>query len=225
LAHSLDRGKGAGGDGLPEQFAIDSLPPAEAETLIGSMNVSFVAHELSASPFGSEQTAHESVLAHFLNTGFLWERIRMRGGAYGAGAVANALEGLFGFTSYRDPNTSTTLEAFREALVMASTVDLGAETFEKIVLGAAGKEDRPMAPGEKSSVALKRTLLGITDQQRQSRRDALIACTPGQLREAAGRLLSRFGEGVTVFLTHEQAMRADQKKLEALGASTIRLPD
>jgi len=210
---------------IKNPFPIDPLPAAKTETLVGSMNVNFVAHELPASRFGSRQNAHEAVLAHFLTTGFLWERIRMQGGAYGAGAAANGLEALFSFSSYRDPNTLSSLSSFREALVFASRIDPDAESFEKIVLGAAGKEDRPMAPGEKSFVALKRQLLGITDDQRQARRDALIACTPKQLRSAAEALLGRFDSGVSVFLTHPEAVQRDRKNLEAMGAASLELPD
>jgi Zn-dependent M16 (insulinase) family peptidase len=213
-----------GGD-FTTVFPIDSLPAASTETLVGSMNVSFVAHAFPASRFGSREHAHEAVLAHFLSTGFLWERIRMQGGAYGAVAAANGLEALFGFSSYRDPNTLTSLEIFREALAFASRIDMDADAFEKIVLGAAGKEDRPMAPGEKSFVALKRELLGIADEERQARRDALISCTPAQLRAAAESLLSRFGDGVSVFLTHPEAVQRDKKPLEAMQAASLELPD
>jgi Zn-dependent M16 (insulinase) family peptidase len=227
LAASLQGGRnpGTGRNGDHDPFPIDPLRQSTAETLVGSMNVSFVAHEFPASRFGSRENAHEAVLAHFLTTGFLWERIRMAGGAYGAGAVSNGLEALFGFSTYRDPNTVSSLSAFREALESASRFDPDADTFEKILLGAASKEDRPMAPGEKSFVALKRRILGITDDQRQIRRDALIDCTPDELRAAARGLLARFDQGSSVILTHAEALNRDREQLEALKPATLELPD
>lgn len=216
---------GAEGGAFSNPFEIDPLPEATAETLVGSMNVNFVAHELPASPFGSRENAHEAVLAHFLTTGFLWERIRMAGGAYGAGAAADGLESLFGFSTYRDPNTFSSLSAFRESLAYASRFDAEAESFEKVLLGAAGKEDRPMAPGEKGFVALKRQLLGVTDGQRQARRDALIDCTPAELREAAQNLLSSFDQGATVIFTHPEAVQRDREALEVMKPASLELPD
>jgi Zn-dependent M16 (insulinase) family peptidase len=118
-----------------------------------------------------------------------------------------------------------TLDAFREALRFAAGVDLDADAFEKIVLGAAGKEEKPMAPEEKGFVALKRELLGITDRQRQDRRNALIDCTPGQLREAARNLLAAFDGGVTAIVTHPKAVEGDRRRLEAMQASSLALPD
>ena len=41
----------------------------------------------------------ELVLSHRLKTGFLWERIRMKGGAYGAFSMPNGLEGTFTFAT------------------------------------------------------------------------------------------------------------------------------
>jgi hypothetical protein len=221
--------KGGSGEGDPGRFAAlfpaELMPSCSVETMVGSMNVSFVAHLMPGSRFGEAENAHEGALAHFLSTGFLWERIRMRGGAYGAGASANGLEGLFGFSSYRDPNTLDTLDAFREALRFASSADLDSKAFEKIVLGAAGKEDRPMAPGEKDFVALKREILGITDAQRQARRDALIDCTPKQLKTAAERLLDRFDSGATAIVTNLKALEQHKRRLKALNASALKLPD
>ncbi len=217
-------GQGRSGESeAPNPIGAQICPAVE--TLVGSMNVSFVAHAIPGSSFGSVENAHEAVLAHFLATGFLWERIRMQGGAYGAGASANGLEALFGFSSYRDPNTLDTLEAFREGLRSAARSEFDRETFEKIVLGAAGKEERPMAPGEKGFVALKRGLLGIRDEQRQARRDALIDCTPEQVAAAAERLLARFDSGVTAIVTHSRAVQRDKQRLEKLKAVSVQLPD
>jgi Zn-dependent M16 (insulinase) family peptidase len=195
------------------------------ETLLGSMNVSFAAHSLPASAFGSSEHAHETVLAHFLQTGFLWERVRMKGGAYGAHAAANGLESLFTFSSYRDPNLLETLQAFRDALIFASQTDIDAGSFEKIVLGTAGQEDKPLAPGEKGFVALKRVLLGVSDEQRQARRDALIHCTREQMRSAAGRLLEGFGRGFSTLLTHPDALEREKEQLRKLGGAIVELPD
>jgi Zn-dependent M16 (insulinase) family peptidase len=227
LIAAIEEGRIRSGErgGKRELFPIDPLPRADTEMLVGAMNVSFVAHEFPGSPFGSMENAHEAVLAHFLTTGYLWERIRMAGGAYGAGAVSNGLESLFGFSSYRDPNTVRSLSSFRKALEFASRFDPEAGEFEKIVVAAAGKEDRPMAPGEKGFVALKRKLLGITDEQRQARRDALIDCSPAELREAAERLHRRFEEGATVFLTNAEAINRDKEALESMNPATLELPD
>jgi hypothetical protein len=52
------------------------------------------------------------VVGHLLRTGYLWERVRVQGGAYGAFCSVNRSSGVLGFASYRDPNLAQTLEAY-----------------------------------------------------------------------------------------------------------------
>jgi Zn-dependent M16 (insulinase) family peptidase len=188
-------------------------PPALAdgqrlEALITSTNVNFAALALPASPFGTEESVQEAVLAHYLSTGFLWEQVRMKGGAYGAGASVSSLERVFTFSSYRDPNIARTFDSFRQALEAARAGPLSPEAFEQVLIGAVGREERPMAPGERGYTALKRALLGISDRMRQDRRDRLLASSPEDLSAAAARLSARLEQGYAAVLTGRQALES-----------------
>jgi Zn-dependent M16 (insulinase) family peptidase len=178
------------------------------EALITSTNVNFAALALPAASFGTEESIQEAILAHYLSTGFLWEQVRMKGGAYGAGASVSSLERVFTFTSYRDPNIVRTFDSFRQALDSARGQPLSAEAFEQVLIGAVGREERPMAPGERGYTALKRSLLGISDRLRQDRRDRLLSASPGDLAAAAGRLSARFAQGYSAVLTGRQALES-----------------
>jgi hypothetical protein len=198
--------------GTPARPA-DGSPPVLAdgqrlEALITSTNVNFAALALPAASFGTEESIQEAILAHYLSTGFLWEQVRMKGGAYGAGASVSSLERVFTFTSYRDPNIARTFDSFRQALDSAREEHLSEEAFEQVLIGAVGREERPMAPGERGYTALKRSLLGISDRLRQNRRDRLLSATPGDLAAAAGRLSARFAEGCSAVLAGRQALES-----------------
>jgi Zn-dependent M16 (insulinase) family peptidase len=212
---------------LPSGFAGPDAPsPAvRAEALVSSTNVGYVARSIPASPFGTPESACESLLAHYLTTGYLWEKVRMKGGAYGASASVSGLERVFAFSSYRDPKILETLEAYREGLESAGGRGLSDEELEQIVLGAVGREDRPLAPGEKGLVSLKRGQLGITDAMRQERRDTLMAATPEDLRSAARRLLARMGQGYTVILTGSRALESPTRGLGDLSQHRLELPE
>ena len=193
--------------------AVGGPPPALAdgkrlEALVTTTNVNFAALALPAAPFGTEESVQEAILAHYLSTGFLWEQVRMKGGAYGAGASVSSLERVFTFTSYRDPNIVRTFDSFRQALDSARGQLLSAEAFEQVLIGAVGREERPMAPGERGYTALKRSLLGISDRMRQHRRDRLLSASPEDLAAAAGRLASSYGRGYSAVLTGRQALES-----------------
>jgi len=199
------------------------LPAGDSrlEALLTTTNVNFAAVAIQAAAFGSTESMQEAVLAHYLSTGFLWERVRMQGGAYGASASVSSLERLFTFSSYRDPNIASTFAAFREALAAAHATRLSPEAFEQVLIGAVGKEDRPMAPGEKGFVAFKRSLLGITDSLRQLRRDRLLAAGPGDLEAAAGRLEQALAGGFAAVVASRQAMEQSGQT----GYTRVELPD
>ena len=58
-----------------------------------------------------------NVILRALRMGYLWERVRVRGGAYGAFCNLDRNSGTLIFASYRDPNVSETLDAFDAAIV------------------------------------------------------------------------------------------------------------
>ena len=63
-------------------------------------------------------------VARFLSRGFLWDNVRVVGGAYGGGCALNPSTGGFAFSSYRDPNVQGTLDIYgRSAEVIAETAD------------------------------------------------------------------------------------------------------
>ncbi|MCK5198411.1 MAG: insulinase family protein, partial [Spirochaetales bacterium] len=76
----------------------------EQEALIIPAPVSYVAQAFRSSLIESKEYGPEILLSHILRTDYLWENVRMKGGAYGASASANGMEGIFSFSSYRDPN-------------------------------------------------------------------------------------------------------------------------
>ena len=53
-----------------------------------------------------------NVITNFIRTGWLWEKVRMQGGAYGASVGFSKQSGIFTFTSYRDPNLLNTLDVY-----------------------------------------------------------------------------------------------------------------
>ncbi len=175
------------------------IPPAgEAEALAVSSLVSYVGKSLEGSLLGEAGYSHEVLLSQLLKTGPLWEKIRMKGGAYGAFSHPAGMEGIFYFVTYRDPAIAASLDAFRESLEeFEDFKDAGA--LEKAVISAVGKELKPKSPSQKGIIALKRELYGISNALRQKNRDRLLNADPSHVVCAVKALLARWNEGrVTV---------------------------
>ena len=204
---------------LPELFRHES----KGEGLAVPSTVSYVSLSLPGSRLGTKEHASTLLLSHLLKTGYLWEQIRMRGGAYGAFASNSGLESVFSFGSYRDPNISKTLDAYKGSLeFMSETVSLN--DLELALIGTVGKELRPLSPAESGIVSFKRDLLGISDEMRQRKRDYLLNITAEDIKEAAAVLLSRWDQAVITVVSSTDALEAASEEVPELKGHIRELP-
>lgn len=73
--------------------------------------------------------------AKILSLNYLWNRVRVQGGAYGAGLATGANGDLFAY-SYRDPNPANTLQVFRAAPDYLRAFCRDWEPFDQLLIGA-----------------------------------------------------------------------------------------
>ncbi len=203
-------------------FLAFADPILTTESFLIPAPVGYVAAAMPASPLGSDEHVHELVLAHMLRTGFLWETIRMKGGAYGASASTAGLEGMFSFSSYRDPNIIPTLDAYRKGLEEIQKTDR--ETVEKAIIGSVGRELRPHSPAEQGLISLKRTMYGIGDDLRRRKRQTMIGTGPDEIAAAAKRLLAGFDRAVSVVLAGRDAVEKAGERYPDLVKNQRELP-
>ncbi|HUW41350.1 MAG TPA: insulinase family protein [Rectinemataceae bacterium] len=208
LVHSLERAFSApglfhegAGPSLPEPPKLD--PPERREAYTLSAQVGFSAAACAASSLGTAWHAHETVLAHLLTTGALWEEIRVRRGAYGAFCSIDGLERAAGFSSYRDPSPFASFGVFGQALKTAA-LGIGEAETEQAIIGAVGRDLRPLLPEEKIVTDFKRELYGITDELRSRKRGELLATRGVDLAAAAERLAAALEEGSSVLISRSE---------------------
>jgi len=198
--------------------AAETIPPLEGLAVPSA--VAFVATAVPAAVLGGKEHAHEAVLAHLLGTGYLWEKIRMKGGAYGAFCSAHGRDGVLTFASYRDPNIASTLAAFRDALEGIARDGVDPESAKNAVIGAVARDMKPLSPGGKSIVAFRRALYGLTDELRARHRLYALETGVEDLRAAAGRLLSGFGSGFSAVIAGRPALEDAASALPGLAGAT-----
>ncbi|GAB7082040.1 insulinase family protein [Megalodesulfovibrio paquesii] len=164
------------------------IPAAEALCIPSLVN--FVGLGLDC--YGQGLAAHGSLqlAARFLRSGYLWEKIRVQGGAYGAFCFMDRLSGAFNLVSYRDPNVERTVEAFLALGDWLANVDLSPAGMEKAILGAINEVDSYMLPDTKGYVATLRRLTNDTNAGRQRMREEILTATVEDLRR-----LGRFLQG------------------------------
>ncbi|PSS00857.1 Metalloenzyme, LuxS/M16 peptidase-like protein [Coniella lustricola] len=136
--------------------------------------------------YTSSDGASLTVLSKLLTHKHLHHEIREKGGAYGGGAYNRAIDGMFGFYSYRDPNPVNTLSIMRRAGQWAVDKQWSERDMEDAKLSVFQAVD---APRSASEVGSGRFVYGIDAALKQQRREQLLDVTREQVREVAQKYI------------------------------------
>ncbi len=195
------------------------------ESLVTSASVGCVARAVPGFRYEDPLNGSGAVLGHMLSTGYLWEKVRMEGGAYGAFSYPRNMDGLFLFGSYRDPHITSTLKAFADGLTLMEGGAVSEEEVEKAVIGTVGREDRPIDPGEKGFVSLQRKLHGLSDAARQERRTMLLSVDRKAVGAAARSLRESFPRGFTAVIANRRSLDEAAAENPELSGRVLHLPE
>ncbi|KAJ9659217.1 Mitochondrial presequence protease [Coniosporium apollinis] len=137
-------------------------------------------------PYVHTSGAPLQVLAQLLTHKHIHHEIREKGGAYGGGAYAQGLGGLFGFYSYRDPNPQNTMKIISEAGAWARDREWTERDLEEAKLSVFQSLD---APESVSQEGMTKFLSGVDEEMQQRRREQLLDVTADEVKSVADRYL------------------------------------
>jgi len=128
---------------------------------------------------GETTSGAAAVVSRYLRTSWLWDKIRVVGGAYGAMNSYNPTTGMYKYVSYRDPNLMQTLKTYDETpeFLRDTAKEMSPTVLANAIIGMIGDMDAPMAPDQKGFTAMDRWLCGNTDEMRQERREQVLGTT------------------------------------------------
>lgn len=173
---------------FPEiNFAIKS--PAKGVGVEISSSVNYVAHSWFLPNSSPVAFGLLNLLSQNLATGFLWEKVRVEGGAYGGMAFASTAHPIFTCASYRDPNLAVTLKRFIEGLEFVAA-GLSAEDVDQSIIGVIGKLDSPSSPHSKALGETIALLCGRCWDFRQTLRVAILNADSAALAAQANAILA-----------------------------------
>jgi len=121
---------------------------------------------------------------HLLENILLHKRIREQGGAYGAGATYNPMEGTYTFYSYLDPHISATFDAFRESLLKVQNNHFSDHDITEAKLCLVQDFDSPIPPGSRGMLSYHCFREGRHKELRQAYRDNLLNVQKKDIRQA-----------------------------------------
>ena len=131
-------------------------------------------------PFVGAMAVYRQVMTYE----YLWQNVRVRGGAYDCGASMGR-NGRGSMTSYRDPHLARTKQVFADAPAFLRAFDADEEEMTKYVIGTISALDTPLTPASFGMASMNDYLAGYTDGQRQKFRDEVLQTSAEDIRKLA----------------------------------------
>ena len=144
-----------------------------------------------------------------LSLGYLWNRIRVQGGAYGAGFQTDRAGNVFSY-SYRDPTPAKTLLADGEAARFLKEFAERKENLDNYIISSLNELNPLLSPRDKGALADNRYLNHYTREEANRIRREILNATPEQLAACSVWLEPFAREGAVCVVAHEDALDACQ---------------
>ncbi|MDY6879969.1 MAG: insulinase family protein [Thermodesulfobacteriota bacterium] len=194
-------------DALPEgsgdRHGWSLTRPALSEGMIISSKVNYVGKGANLFQMGYRYNGSATVITRYLRTAWLWDQIRVKGGAYGVFCLFDRHSGTMTLVSYRDPNISETIDVYDRTARFLREIRLPDTELTKAIIGAIGDLDAHLLPDRKGYVSMVRHLTEDSLDIRQQMREEILATNVSHFREF-GHLMERVKEGGIVKILGSQ---------------------
>lgn len=175
-----DLGLGAG-DGAGRDALAVPAPRDRHEAFVIPSDICFAARACDPRRLGIDVTGAWAVAANALSYDYLWNEIRVKGGAYGCGFRA-AGERQAAFYTYRDPTIDPSIERVARAGAWLGSFEPDEAAFEGFIVSCVSGMDAPVKPYALTKRRNTTYLAGLDPNAREKRRAQMLAATPGELR-------------------------------------------
>ncbi len=188
ISHEMLEALCAGFGGAPSAPTV-TLPAMElrqdAITILA--NIAYTVAGGNLRRIGRGNHGSYGLAAKILSLNYLWNEVRVQGGAYGAGMGVRSTGDVFCY-SYRDPNPARSLSVYREAAAYLRKFCQNRESFEELLIGAVSDQEPLAAISAESRQVAERVLRGVTLEEKQRQRRELLSASYSDLLRFADLL-------------------------------------
>jgi len=185
------------------------------EGLLTPGNVQYVAKGFNFRKLGHVYSDSLQVLRTITSLDYLWNWVRVRGGAYGCFARFSR-DGNMYFCSYRDPNLGETLDVYNGAADFIRSFDAEEREITKYIIGTISRFDRPLTPSMKGETAAGRYFQNISHEDVQEAREGILQTGKKYIRAAADLVADAMKQNYLCVLGSEGRIREHDGLFENL---------
>ncbi|KAK4340269.1 hypothetical protein RND71_041731 [Anisodus tanguticus] len=182
------------------------------EAFVVPTQVNYVGKAANLYEAGYELNGSAYVISNYISNTWLWDRVRVSGGAYGGFCGFDTHSGVFSFLSYRDPNLLKTLDVYDGTSSFLKELEMDDDALTKAIIGTIGDVDAYQLPDAKGYSGLLRHLLGVTDEERQRRREEILSTRLEDFKKFGDVMEAVKDEGVVVVVASPDDVEAANKE-------------
>lgn len=146
--------------------------------------VQYVARVGNFLDHGASYTGALQILKVIMGYEYLWQNIRVKGGAYGCMSNFNRIgEGYF--VSYRDPNLKRTMEVYEGVADYLRSFTVSDHDMNKYIIGTISNLDQPMTPSAKGDRSLNLYMNHVSADMIREERSQVLDATQDDIRSLA----------------------------------------
>lgn len=155
------------------------------------------------------------VVRHMLNYGYLWNEVRVKGGAYGVFCQFNRdMEGFF--ASYRDPKLSETIDVYKKTADYLKNYQAEEREILKTIIGTISGMDTPLTPAMKGRRSMTAYLTQTPLEVLQEERNQVLSCDSEDIRKTAAIMEAVAGAGNLCVIGNEQHLQQEKELFKEL---------
>lgn len=181
----------------------------ENEGFKTASQVQYVAMAGNFRKAGLQYNGALKVLRVIMGYDYLWNQIRVQGGAYGAmNSFSRIGDGYF--ASYRDPNLQKTIDVYQKAAEYVRNYSVEPRDMTKYIIGTISDMDTPLTPKAKGSRSLVAYLGNCQIEDIQKERDEVLSANEESIRALAPLVEAVISQDHLCVIGKEDAIKENQ---------------
>lgn len=154
-----------------------------SDAILTQSQVNYVSKGFNFKNLGYDYNGGLEVLKTLLRFDYLWNEVRLKGGAYGAFALIRR-NGDFAMGSFRDPNIKDTIKAYDNFSKYLQNLDLSKRDIDKYIISTISDIDNSaLTVEDKFNKALNHHFLEIGYDELAKTRKEILSVTKDDLKE------------------------------------------
>lgn len=146
-----------------------------------SSKVQYVARTGNFIDGGAAYSGALHILKVILSYDYLWQNIRVKGGAYGCMCNFNRIgEGYL--ISYRDPNLERTIDVYENVTEYLRNFEADDRDMNKYIIGTISNIDRPMNPSAKGARSMNLYMNHVSEEMIRKEREEILNAGQEEIR-------------------------------------------